>query len=250
MEKLMLMNRIMKKPATLLTLAAALGVVGMVSQVQAGTVLTSTNLAAPAFGVDVLNPVAGFSETVNIVDSGGYIIGTLQNSVFQLVTPTAIDPNNGQYVYEETLTEAQPTNPVGHNLKGLSSFTIDNADPLPGFTPGTSLIGWNYSQAGAMGLTGTSADFTINDTGNGSIQYLDNGPDSGTYVAGDPITFFYESKIAPGAFQYSVNDSDAAVVLSYGPVPSVPVPAASSMGLVAMAGLAGLGLLRRRAAAL
>jgi MYXO-CTERM domain-containing protein len=238
----------LKKPTTLLSLAAALGMSAMVGQAQAVTVLTSTNLLT-AFSGETLSPVAGFPMiTVDMYEPGSttVFIATLKNCVFQ---DTGVgDADYGQYIYEETLTP----NSLMSNQLGAFNTTFT---PL-GFTAGTSKIGWNYSAGTAAGGTGTSADFVIYDEPSGNIKWNNDVAGGGTdatngdyWNTGDAVTFFYESVDGPGTGGYTVQNTDVGANNSYAPVSAVPVPAAASMGLVALAGLAGFGLLRRRMAA-
>ncbi len=234
----------LKKPATLLSLAAALGMSAMVGQAQA---ITVTNLdLGTYFTGETLSGVAGFPmTTVNMVQTStgglgaGTVVGTLGNCVFKITAGTF---DVGDYVYEEKFTMANPS-----DMGGLfSSFSTNTPANFVGLT---GEAGYNFSGVAGLGISGTaSSAFTINVSAlpNGHLAYNDN---SDTWTQGAALTFFFVSTDAPGTGVYQVNDDVTAQATSYAPVVAVPVPAAASMGMVALAGLAGFGLLRRRTTA-
>jgi len=236
----------LKKPTTLLSLAAALGMSAMTGQAQANTVLTNLNLDSYFTG-ETLSGVAGFPmTTVNVLQTStggangvGSVVGTLGNCVFQI---TAGSFDVGDYVYEEKFTET-----VGSDMGGsFSSLSTQTPTNFPGLT---GEAGYSFSGVAALGITGpASSAFTIAVSAlpNGHLAYT-NG--QGTYNEGVSETFFYVSTDAPGTGVYQVNDDVTGQATSYAPVVAVPVPAAASMGMIALAGLAGFGLLRRRMAA-
>jgi hypothetical protein len=239
-EKVMLVSlKGLRKPVSLLSLVATLGVVITASQAQA-TVVASTDLGT--LSSETLTPVSGFPMvTVNMINSAGTTIATLGNCVFQDTGKS--DADYGQYIYEEKLTCLAP---MGGLFSGMTTEFVP-----AGFTPGVSKIGWNYSGGVALGGTGTSSDFITSVDANGNLHFTNDigGIGNDPFPTNDSLTFFYESADAPGYGAYNVEDDTVGEGISYAPV-AVPVPAAASMGLVALAGLAGASLLKRRQAAL
>ncbi len=245
-EKVMLVSlKGLRKPVSLLSLVATLGVALTASQAQAG--LVSSNLDTTFTG-ETLAPVAGFpmkSVTVYNASNPSIVDFTLGNCVFQ---DTKVgDADYGQYIYEEKLTTGAGM--AGSNgLGAFSSLTTEFA--VLGFTAGVSKVGWSYSAASGVNATATdtSADFHITDEVDGSLNFV-SLLDGNGWTTGTSLTFFYESTDGPGTGNYEIQDDINATAQSYAPV-AVPVPAAASMGFVALAGLAGIGLLKRRQAAL
>jgi len=238
--------KILSKPATLLSLAAALGL-SMTGQAKA-TTLTNLNFDTYFTG-ETLSSVPGSpvitaaSNPVLQTDGPGIgdTVGNLGNAVYKI---TAGSFDVGDYVYEKTFSETSGSN-MGGLLSSLSTSTPTN---LPGLT---GEAGYSFSEVAALGITGPSnAAFTIaaNSLPSGHLAFT-NPQD--TFNEGKPMTFFYVSTDAPTSGTYQVNDDFTGAAASYVPMTpiGVPVPAAACMGLVVMAGIAGFGLLRRRMAA-
>ena len=185
---------VFRNPASLLSLAATMGLALTAGQVMAATV---PDMDLATVQAETLTQVAT-TMTVELQQSfplgnQGAVVGTLVNAVYQ-DTGTG-DADYGHYVYEETLTPAASayTPPVVDPFRGMASFIADfNAQ---GFT---GEAGYNF--LGVPGLGGTvspsGAFYIATDPLVNSITWNSLDPKL-AWAGGTPLTMFFESTDAP-----------------------------------------------------
>jgi hypothetical protein len=224
---------VLNRRAVLLSLGIAMGIVAAPGLARAGTIVP-TDLGT--LSGETFSAVAGFPELTNVPVENqitGATIATLTNDVF--LDTGANDPDFNEYIYEETLTTLSPMG---------GSFSSLTTQPLVGVNDVTK-AGWAFSDATALGGTGTAADFVITLEVGNKLNWTSGIADH-QWTTGDSLTFFYESSLPPTTGLYFAQDDTNGEATSYVPTGvSVPVPAAASMGVVTLAGLA-LIVLRRR----
>lgn len=174
--------------------------------------------------------------TIDMTAQGGSAsidIGDLESRVYL---------NNGTYIYEHQVTP-QTLNPKEFNT-GFSVVGF-NRNALLG---PVQRAGWSFSDAIAAGVSGSPASaFSIILEGDGTIDWNVKTTQllAGFWASGDkqvPISFFFESTVAPGEGRYNMLNSHVGFADSYAPT---PVPEPASLVLLG-SGLVGVWVARRR----
>lgn len=174
--------------------------------------------------------------TIDMTAQGGSAsidIGDLESRVYL---------RNGTYIYEHQVTP-QTLNPKEFNTGfGVTGF---NRNALLG---PVMRAGWSYSDAIAAGVVGSpSSAFSIILEGDGTIDWNVKTTQllAGFWASGAkqvPISFFFESTVAPGQNRYNMLNSHVGFADSYAPT---PVPEPASLVLLG-SGLVGMWVARRR----
>ena len=185
--------------------------------------LVKGELYSPTITTDIM--------TIDMTAQGGepsIDIGDLESRVYL---------NNGVYIYEHRVTP-QTLNPKEFN----TGFGV------AGFVAGVHKVGFSYSDAILAGVSGSPASaFSIILEGDGTIDWNVKTTQllAGFWGSGDkqvPISFFFESSLAPGIGTYNMLNSHVGFADSYAPT-AVPEP--TSLVLLG-SGLVGMWAARRR----
>ena len=124
-----------------------------------------------------------------------------------------------QYTYTHTVTPSLNNN-----------ISFNTAAAIAGFT-GTA--GWSFSDSGAIGGTGTSVDFVIEEFDGALVWRPQFGPGAG-WDTGESVTFFFVSTLRPGIGDYNLTSSEVGTAQSYAPVPEPGSIALLGSGLVGL----------------
>jgi hypothetical protein len=157
----------------------------------------------------------------------GMLVDNFQNlsgSIGLLGSTVYFDSANSVYTY---------TFAVAPSVNSISE--VNTAFAAIGLTNDGTQVGFSFSDALASGGSGTSADFTIIQDPDGTLDYQTNGDWFGSF---DSINFHFRSTLPPTTGYYNAINTQVGTALGYAPV---SVPAAVWLfgsGLLGMIGIA------------
>lgn len=158
----------------------------------------------------------------NFTTNRGVDIGDLVGKVF-------FNSSSGVYTYAFTLTP------------GINNISEFNAGyDVDGFN---GVAGYSFSQATAAGASNPATAFEVESESDGTIDWHTLWKNDGSrgLDAGESVTFFFQSTIAPGDLDtYNLINSKAGGTENYAPgaAPVIPAPAAFPAGLLLFGALA------------